>query len=53
MAAGCRKSNEYRNMEPVRDVKMSSYDFIKQANKTGLYDTLIYLLDKTGISEKN
>ena len=52
MVAGCRKNNEYRNMEPVRSVKMNSYEFIKQANQTGLYDTLIYLLDKTGISEK-
>lgn len=52
LAAGCRKNNEYRNMEPVRDVKMSSYEFLKQANQSGLYDTLLYLLEKTGIAEK-
>jgi hypothetical protein len=52
MMAGCRKDNEYRNMEPVREVKLSTYDFLKQANQSGLYDTLLYLLDKTGISEK-
>ncbi|MRG44322.1 carbohydrate-binding protein [Chitinophaga sp. SYP-B3965] len=52
MAAGCKKNNEYRNMEPVREVKMSTYDFIVQANQTGLYDTLLHLLNKTGIAEK-
>jgi hypothetical protein len=50
---GCRKNNEYRNMEPVREVKTNSYDFIAQANQgNGLYDTLLYLLNKTGIAEK-
>lgn len=49
----CEKKNvEYRDMQPVREVKMSTYDFIKNANKGGLYDTLLYLLDKTGLAEK-
>lgn len=52
VTAGCRKNNEYRSMEPMQDVKMSTYDFLKQANKDGLYDTLLYLLDKTGIGDK-
>ncbi len=51
-AAGCQKDNIYRNMAPVQEVNMSSYDFIRQANKSGLYDTLLYLLDKTGMAEK-
>ncbi|WP_341835886.1 carbohydrate-binding protein [Chitinophaga pollutisoli] len=49
----CEKKNvEYRDMQPVREVNMSTYDFIKSANKGGLYDTLIYLLDKTGLADK-
>ncbi len=49
----CEKKNvEFRDMQPVREVKMSTYDFLKTANKGGLYDTLIYLLDKTGLAEK-
>ncbi|MGX5818876.1 carbohydrate-binding protein [Chitinophaga lutea] len=51
-AAGCVKKNEYRSMEPVREVNMSTYDFIKMSNKSGLYDTLLYLLDKTGIAQE-
>src|SRR5690606_34789630 len=48
----CEKKNvEYRDMQPTREVNMSTYDFIKSANKGGLYDTLIYLLDKTGLAE--
>ncbi|WP_126246439.1 carbohydrate-binding protein [Chitinophaga rhizosphaerae] len=49
----CMKRNEeFRDMQPVREVKMSTYDFLKSANKGGLYDTLIYLLDKTGLADK-
>lgn len=49
----CEKKNvEFRDMRPVTEVNMSTYDFIRNANKGGLYDTLIYLLDKTGLADK-
>ncbi|WP_346320536.1 carbohydrate-binding protein [Chitinophaga sp. YIM B06452] len=51
-AAGCAEKSEYRNMQPVREVKSNTYDFIKSANHGGLYDSLLYILDKTGLAEK-
>ncbi len=50
-SAACKKNNEYRDAEPVREVNMNTYDFIKSRNN-GLYDTLVYLLDKTGLAQK-
>ncbi|GAA4311271.1 carbohydrate-binding protein [Compostibacter hankyongensis] len=46
----CQKDNEFRNAKPVQEVGLNSYDFLSQ--QQGLYDTLLYLLRKTGLDEQ-
>lgn len=46
----CEKSYDlYRNAKPTIDISDNMYDFLKDRNN--IYDTLIYLLDKTGLDE--
>src|SRR5690242_13228450 len=45
----CKKADTYRTARPVQQVSMNTYDFLKSQN--GLYDNLVYLLDKTGLAD--
>ncbi len=46
----CEKSfDKYRKVEPVEEVSMNTYAFLKQQNH--VYDSLVYLLDKTGLDK--
>lgn len=49
LAASCQKNNLYRNAQPVKQVPQNTYDFLKSQN--GLYDKLLYLVDKTGLTD--
>ncbi|HEU4554762.1 MAG TPA: carbohydrate-binding protein [Chitinophaga sp.] len=49
LAAGCEKDNTYRNAKPTAAVPVSTYDFLK--SQQGLYDTLLYLVDKAGLTD--
>ncbi|GAA4310466.1 carbohydrate-binding protein [Compostibacter hankyongensis] len=49
-AVSCRKTpDEYRYARPVQQVSLNTYDFLK--TQEGLYDTLLYLLDETGLTD--
>lgn len=48
--SSCQKTvNIYRNAKPVQNVPMNTYDFLK--SQEGLFDTLLYLIDKVGLSD--
>jgi len=47
--AGCKKDNTYRNAKPTAEVPVNTYDFLK--SQQGLYDTLLYLVDKAGLTD--
>jgi hypothetical protein len=49
LAAGCEKDNTYRNAKPTASVPVSTYDFLQ--SQQGLYDTLLYLVDKAGLTD--
>ncbi|MEC5142859.1 carbohydrate-binding protein [Chitinophaga sp. 212800010-3] len=46
----CKKGmQDYRNAKPLSEVKVSTYDFLKQQG--GLYDTLLLLIDRAGLAD--
>jgi hypothetical protein len=49
LTVACKKQDEYRDAKPVTQVSVSTYDFLKA--QPGLYDTLLYLVDKAGLAD--
>ncbi len=49
LTGACKKQDEYRDAKPVTQVSVSTYDFLKA--QPGLYDTLLYLVDKAGLTD--
>ncbi len=48
--SSCKKEQSiYRHAVPAHEVSTSTYDFLKTQN--GLYDTLLYLIDKVGLRD--
>ncbi|MET3876860.1 carbohydrate-binding protein [Chitinophaga sp. OAE865] len=46
----CEKGmQDYRNAKPLSEVKVSTYDFLKQQG--GLYDTLLLLIDRVKLTD--
>jgi len=49
LTGACKKKDEFRDAKPVTQVSVSTYDFLKA--QPGLYDTLLYLVDKAGLTD--
>lgn len=46
----CQKTNDtYRNAVPANNTGMFTYDYLR--SRTGTFDSLVYLLDKTGLKD--
>jgi hypothetical protein len=48
-ADACKKDSVYRDAQPITQVSVSTYDFLHA--QPGLYDTLLYLIDKAGLTD--